>query len=107
MGFKGIWKNFRLPQGRLKGVSSSFKGVSSVFRGSIKEVSSMFQKCFKKVWSVFQESFKLERRVSKVIFCGVEGYMKEVQRSYKGVSRKIEGCSERPLRVIQGGFKGI
>ena len=27
------------------------------------------------------------------------------QGSFKGGSRKIEGCSERPLKVIQGCFK--
>ena len=27
------------------------------------------------------------------------------QGSFKGVLRKIEGCSESPLRVIQGSFK--
>ena len=29
------------------------------------------------------------------------------QGSFKGVSRKNVGCSERPSRAIQGKFKGI
>ena len=29
------------------------------------------------------------------------------QGCFKGVSKKIEGRSERPARVIQGRFKGI
>ena len=29
------------------------------------------------------------------------------QERFDSVSRKIEGCSERPSRVIQGRFKGI
>ena len=31
--------------------------------------------------------------------------VKDVQGIFKGVSRKIEGCSEIPLKVIQGSFK--
>ena len=39
---------------RLKGVLSSFKGVSRVFERSLKGVSGKFQWCFRK----FQRSFK-------------------------------------------------
>ena len=42
---------------RLKGVLSSFKGVSRVFERSLKGVSGKFQWCFKEVSRVFQESF--------------------------------------------------
>ena len=32
-------------------------------------------------------------------------FQEKLIKSFKGVLRKIEGCSESPLRVIQGSFK--
>ena len=43
-------------QVRLKGISSSYNGVSRVFERSFKGVS--FQRCFKNVLRKFQKSFK-------------------------------------------------
>ena len=40
-------------------------------------------------------------------FSGTPCISRIFQGSFKGVSRKIEGCSERTSRVIQGRFKGI
>ena len=34
-------------------------------------------------------------------------YFKDIKSSFKGVSRKIKGCSKRPSRAIQVRFKGI
>ena len=68
---------------RLKGVLSSFKGVSRIFGRSLKGVSGKFQCCLTK----FQRSFK---EVSRVF-----------QDSFMGVSRKIEG-----LKGDFGRFQG-
>ena len=52
--FKGISRKFQGCLKRLKEVSSSFKGVSSVFERSLKGVSGKSQWCFRK----FPRSFK-------------------------------------------------
>ena len=62
-------------QGSFKITKRSSKGVSRQFQRCFKEDSRVL----KKVSSVFQENFI---------------------KSFKGVSRKIEGCSKGPLRVI-------
>ena len=67
----------RVFQGRLKHVSLEFISVSRV----------------KKVKWVFEESFK----------CGTRMF----HRSFTGISRKIERCSQRPSSVIQKSFGGI
>ena len=92
----------------------SFNGVS----GGFQEVSRKFQECLKKVSRVFQGSFKgVSRKIEryfKVVFIGVQGCLKEgrwLLGSFKPDSRKflgnIEWCFGRPLRMIQGRFKGI
>ena len=64
---------------------------------------SGFQGCLQEVEWVFEtdnlvmlKSFLLhqQRQVSKVF-----------QKSFKIISRKIYGCFESPLRVVQGSFK--
>ena len=46
----------------------------------------MFQECVKKVLRVFLESFKgvMIEGCFKRILSGLQGYLKEVQREYKG-----------------------
>ena len=99
----------------------SFKGVSSVFKGSFKGVPSNFLRCSKEVSRVFQESFK-GTYLNKVAryFKGVsvvsslfERSKGEFQRSLKDVLsfkvflRKIEVCSERYSMLYQGRFNEV
>ena len=82
MWFKGV---FRVLQRSIRGVTRKIKGC---FNG----VLSGFQGCLKVVQWVFEESYK--------------GIPRMFQGNFKGVKRKIELCSWRPSRVIQGSRNG-
>ena len=68
-----------------RGYQGSFKGVLRKFQG---------------FYIVFQVDLKGVQRV----FVGVSNVLLEF---FSCVSRKIKGCSEKRLKVIQGSFKGI
>ena len=81
---------------RLKGISSSCKGVSMVFKRSLTGVSVKSQRCFKEVSKKFQVWKKSKgnfREFSNVF----QGWFKEVSRVFKGcfqdLSRKFQGWS--------------
>ena len=77
----------------------SLKGVLRIFLGSFRGVQSFlnasrkFQWCFKEDYRILQWSLKWVLIVFK--------------RSLMVVSRKIEWVSKRPLKEIQGRFKGL
>ena len=68
----------------MKGVSSSFKEVSGVFKRSLK--GSM----------VFQGSLKIVNEVSRVL-----------QESFEGSSRNFQGLFKEVSRAFQGRLKGV
>ena len=104
-------------QGRLKGVSRQFsvgfEDISGKVQRCYNGVSRKFQGVSKKVFRMLQRSFKVVSRQFQG--CLKERCLKEGQwlfkGSFKAVSKKfsgnIEGCSERPLRLIQGSVKVI
>ena len=51
--------------------------------------------------------FKVELTVLKKFTGCLREVSKEFPGSFKGISRKIGGCSERALRVIQRSFESI
>ena len=53
-------ESFKDVSTKIKGVLSSFKGVSRVFEISLKCVSGKFQWCFRKFQSSFKEVFVFE-----------------------------------------------
>ena len=82
--------------------------VSGKLQRCFKKVSRMSQGCFKGVSRKFQGGFKKDwNRV--LSGCQVWNmFYRKFQGSFKQVSRKhwrIEGCSEIPLKVIQGSFR--
>ena len=62
---------------RLKGISSSCKEVSMVFKISATGVSGKFQRCFKEVSMKFRRSFKSGSKE-------FQGYFKKVSSVFQG-----------------------
>ena len=78
---------------RLKGISSSCKGVSIVFKSSLTGLSGKSQRCFKEVSKKFQEWFngvsreEIQRKFQGSFKC----FSRVFQRNFEGVSRKFRG----------------
>ena len=132
--FCGCFKDVsRVIQESCRVVSRVFQGYSQKVKWFLKD----FQRCFKKVSRVFQESFRMlqwsfkcvSRKIEgcsngvwslfqgrlKEAQCGFEGNSQSVsglfQGSFKGFSKKIDGCFEIPLwvdlRELQGSPKEV
>ena len=66
---------------------------------------------FNKLSKMFQESFKgVSRKIEgcfKGDFSGFQGYLKEVQRNYREVSKVFQGSLKGVLRRFLGCFKEV
>ena len=85
---------------------ASFKGVLIKFLGCFKEVSRVFYESFKDVVRLKGISMWISMVLKKFNVC-LREVLNWFQRRLKVFSRKIDGCSKKPLRVTQGSFKGI
>ena len=83
----------------------SFKGSVSVFQENLKK---KLQGCFKEDWGVFLDTFKGDSsRLSKRSSKGVKRELRQVQRCFEEVSKKVLACFKTIWKKLQGCFKNV